>query len=990
MIKLSNILLSIFLLSNFALQAKNNWHVYEVEDFYFYYEGEKIKEVEHLEPILKSELFKLQNQLNYHLNGKVDIFLINNPFAEEELCEEWHVETANKAGTVEREDDQIILDISKEPRNLIFDFREQAASIIIYEMMYGESLQDQVRSSNTLYLPNWVMQGLTLYLREGWSTEVDNSWRMIYEQYGLQNFNLIPREYDALKGASFMKFINDNYGKTAIPTVLYMARLTRKFSSALFYSFQKPNKELYKDWLQFYSNAYVYDQRKRLPVKGILMSQRSTVDIQVSADNTIYYLHESSLGVKLISKRENGDEKTLYQLKANERALSAFKGSIQLWKNSLLLFVSSPKGLKVHQFTNSKLKKTFQLDIQTAQKIYMYNQQLYILESGIFKSKLYKLQLGNKATLESDFQGFVNDVCTSDNGYVYFKQDYQGNGDLILNESGFEKSLLSLNYTIKQLIAEDSFLFFNSNKNGVYNGVRYNLASNSISYLTDYRSDIAFHQFSDSILAEYVLQLDQSALFISEHIDPSNFYVYDTISPVYFADYSPEVETEIVSDEYIQELDSLPPYTFQSPVPPSKDFRTSNYDSLKQIEELKKQHVARIGVPVEYFSPKEFYFQFYNELSSVNDLAFSSDIAQYLPNKLGLRIGGGLSNQFNTKNLSLNVLGFKILQSHDIAFRYSNRNGKLPYSLKYMHRQRLSIINELDINKSRSNLFNFSMNILSTSLVNLGYTLGFRHDAEIHLSTSPETLAQKNDLKSQASLSLLFRFKNLNYYGSRKWKFLFNAEIKPYYMLQFESFNAALSSNLNISKQISSQFEFETFASTAMSFGPNPTYFVLGGTSSDLLANYENRNFSSFKEASYYNLVYGVRGFNTNYRNGTSYAFINSQLSYQPFKQILRKPLMSELFNNFRFVVFGDIATSMYSTSIYDKANALNTTTFDSPGGSFTIEVKNIKNPLIASVGGGIHTSLYSYYVRTDLAYGIESSKLRNPMLHVSLGRFLK
>jgi hypothetical protein len=87
-----------------------------------------------------------------------------------------------------------------------------------------------------------------------------------------------------------------------------------------------------------------------------------------------------------------------------------------------------------------------------------------------------------------------------------------------------------------------------------------------------------------------------------------------------------------------------------------------------------------------------------------------------------------------------------------------------------------------------------------------------------------------------------------------------------------------------------------------------------------------------------------------------------------------------------RFVIFADWASSLYGASIYDPANALNSNSFDTPGSTLSIEVRNIKNPMIGSTGWGIHTKIYSYTLRAEIAYAFENTEYYGSMFHLSLG----
>lgn len=941
-----------------------------------------------MEERFKKELFKLQNELNYHLNDKVDIFLKDHSTSDLPFQDQWGEDPAI-TGVIQDIPYRITLDISNDPITLLEEFRGQASIIILYEMMYGATIQDQIRSANIYYLPAWVMQGLELYIKGGWTSELDNNWRLVYESYGVKNFNLIPSTYDAVKGAAFLKFLHDEYGSSSIPTILYMSRVSRKFNSALFYAFQKTNRELFHEWREFYDKAYSLDLSKRLPINGAIHDQSSTVDICVLGLKN-YVLLEKEQSRYVVNSYENGVKKWLYTLSGDETVLPDFVGSIQQHGTELLLFVYNAEGVKCVHLNNGSYD---QLTISSAHKIFKQDGELYILHSSLLSSVLYRLNASNLEEIAS-FTEFIYDVELTSDGILVFQMKDKNEGALLKISDSDTAEILRTNYGIKQMIRRDDLVYFNTNQNGVYNGARLSLNTGKIEYLTDYRTDIAYHQWTDSIFAEYLLRLDRSSLLITEYFGDAEVFVYDSITPMYFRSYIPEPEPVIVDESYKPSQDSLPDYIFQSPVPPERDFTSSNYDSLMRVAEEQREHDAQIGEPEEFFKPSSFFIQLYNGLGNQEDIGFDSELQHYLPSKMGVRIGGSLVNQFENRSLYFNYFSLRNLESHDATVSYLSKRGKLPFMITFLHRQRVNVFNStleaVYFNRNRVEQITASARLLSLGKLNVNASLRYRYDVLIPLSTNMQSLQQESTSKSQLASFLDAEYDRALPLSSTKWQWKASLNVSPYLQFATKQISLCNTFDLEVRKNISQTLRFEGRSKAGFSLGQNPYYFVLGGTPSDLLANYQVRNFSDFKEPAYYQMVYGIRGFNTNYRNGTSFGLINAQLVFKPLKYFIQKPLISEFFNKMELVVFSDIATSMYSNTIYDEANALNTEVFNTPGGSFTIEVQNIKNPLIGSLGGGLHTQMFNYYVKADLAYGIESANFKDPILHLSIGRVIQ
>ena len=44
-----------------------------------------------------------------------------------------------------------------------------------------------------------------------------------------------------------------------------------------------------------------------------------------------------------------------------------------------------------------------------------------------------------------------------------------------------------------------------------------------------------------------------------------------------------------------------------------------------------------------------------------------------------------------------------------------------------------------------------------------------------------------------------------------------------------------------------------------------------------------------------------------------------------------------------------------------------------------------MKDPLVEGFGGGLRTKLFGYFIRADLAWGVEEGKVNKPIFYISL-----
>jgi hypothetical protein len=171
-----------------------------------------------------------------------------------------------------------------------------------------------------------------------------------------------------------------------------------------------------------------------------------------------------------------------------------------------------------------------------------------------------------------------------------------------------------------------------------------------------------------------------------------------------------------------------------------------------------------------------------------------------------------------------------------------------------------------------------------------------------------------------------------------------------------------------------------------ISIGPNPVVFLLGGNATDFLNVDKQREFSPDKAPIIYQNVFGIRGFQSNYRNGTTYAMHSSEIQFKLATWLRRKPITSELFSHLSTNFFVDMGLAYYGQSIYDPANILNTRYIVSSTGAVTTKIIAFKNPFIISSGVGVSTQIYGYKVNFAYAVGLEDQVVKLGVFHLSLG----
>ncbi|MCD4737272.1 MAG: hypothetical protein K8R53_14610, partial [Bacteroidales bacterium] len=133
----------------------------------------------------------------------------------------------------------------------------------------------------------------------------------------------------------------------------------------------------------------------------------------------------------------------------------------------------------------------------------------------------------------------------------------------------------------------------------------------------------------------------------------------------------------------------------------------------------------------------------------------------------------------------------------------------------------------------------------------------------------------------------------------------------------------------------------------------------------------------------YQTLATNMRGFTQNIRNGNSFAVLNIELRFPIFRFFSNHPLKSDFLNNFQIVGFGDIGTAWTGLSPYSEENFLYTNIIDKNPLHSTVKLQ--KDPVVGGFGFGARTRLLGYFIRADLAWGVEDKEVQPSIFYLSL-----
>jgi hypothetical protein len=168
------------------------------------------------------------------------------------------------------------------------------------------------------------------------------------------------------------------------------------------------------------------------------------------------------------------------------------------------------------------------------------------------------------------------------------------------------------------------------------------------------------------------------------------------------------------------------------------------------------------------------------------------------------------------------------------------------------------------------------------------------------------------------------------------------------------------------------------------SFGASPLIYYMGGVDNWIIPKFNTETpIDNTVNYAYQTLATNMRGFHQNIRNGNNFLVINSELRFPVFQFFSKTPISSSFLRNFQLVAFGDIGTAWTGASPYSPENSLYTRYVDS--GPLHVSVEIQKEPIVGGFGAGARIHLLGYFVRGDIAWGVEDYKIRKPVFYISL-----
>jgi len=911
--------------------------------------------------------------------------------------------------------------------------RKNLCLTFLNDMMYGGSLPNTIQSSLFLNIPAWFNEGLAEYLSEGWNDMLAYYTRDAINTKKIRSFMDIQGQYAGKTGAGVWNFIAQKYSSDRIADILYMVRSSRNVLHGIEYTLNVEIGSLFNEYLTFYQKKHEETAKNFESRENYTILQR-TNNFAVSPDGThLAYTTNHKGIIKVWVKNTQTNKKHLVVqsgMRTDINELSFWSIPLAWSKDGNLLAIAySDKGktrLTLYN-KNSHSQKTIKtgglkqiLSIDWSAD----NTQLLLSAVKNAQSDIFVLPIGgslrqvtnNKYDDISACFGTNNNeiwICSNmpdiqdDERFYLGLTSLESNPNFNIwqykiNEEGKIESVKPLNRIINRRYDKElnpkiygDKLVFTTNKNGIQNVIYISLkelenTNDTLQikpkYLTNLPCDVLEYAINHDFTKLYLITTESSTTkLLSKEINENvqlNSQVRATEEKI---QYVTQLRTEVQKNKALTK-NNEPNKTTDSlqKSKPSVNYNHYVFDYQKQEfvlsnkpkkQDKKAQQSVKIISEQNQKTVSISQSQLY--VVSMSPDVIGTGLCVDPVKGIGIQLVGGMSDIFNNYKITAAARLYFDFRSTDYIIKYLYQPKKWDYLLEFNRRTR-DFRDRNDLNDPFVLKYK-TYAVKGTAIRPFSRFLKWENRAEyIHINRQNLVEIPEPDERSN-----IFGINTSAVYDNTKVKGLnilqgtrAGAGISAYSSAFGKAYSfVTLSAEFKQYTVISGEFIWATRAATQWSMGNNPQLFYLGGIDNYLnnrIENHQGLRYRSANAPDFYftDFATPVRGFIRGARTGKRYIVWNNELRTPLLKYMKRNTIPSALWYNLQLATFVDIGTA-WNKGFPNRNNAeLNTSYYQL--GNVSAEVFNQRSPWVMGYGFGIRTVLLGYFLKIDVAWGLE------------------
>jgi len=910
--------------------------------------------------------------------------------------------------------------------------------VLINQLVYGGNWREVIRNSTLVDLPEWYSEGLVSFLTNESDPLIQAQIKDGVLNDRFKRFNTLTNEQAEIVGHALWQYVSNTYGDEVIPNILYMTRIAREVNDGFLYVIGLTLDQLYEEWRMQAKSKYsqsnstgTENMGEELSIK--IKKNRRYQNLKISPDHRYVSFSTNQEGQYkvYVHDLQTGKKEKIFKKEHKLERLQDYSYPILEWhpSSNFLTFITENKGELLFHNYNLETKELAVKPIFKMEKVLSYQ----FLKSGkqfVFsgvnegQSDLYLYNvLGNtQQKLTDDVYDDLMPVVDDQASKVFFVSNRMNDSlNIHHKEEEFyhEKDIFVLN------LNQDNFIQSVSNTPEVEETAPI-IVGGKLTYLVHKNGKT--HQY----LATYDSSISKVDTIVHYryfyHTDKVNTYPLPVLSQSaapdgqiyqigfdhgkfkFFKNALTDKEASAASatkDTAAIELQTeLPSESFKvfDIDEPTLEFDYTNYEfngsALKPVESFKPVTIEEeVDFDALQFPTQRLYrlnFRTDNTMLQLNHTFINGQYEAYN--------GGPYTNSGLGINTKIGIVD--LMEDHKVygGFRYAG--SLIEYSLSYQNlKKRLD--KEYTVMRTRNRISSgqpfvrgnvtiaspYDLKTLRgvasysypfSEITSLRGIVSVRNDKIIPLSTDRGALETSVFDEYYGSIKAAYVYDNTRELAVNILSGIRFRVFGEHYERLYSDARSGISNfqvlgfDFRHYQQIHREIIFVTRIAASKSFGKTPLIYYLGGTDEWISGDLFDRStpIDQTQNYGFQALAANMRGFKQNVRNGSAFALINTELRWPIVKYFMRKPVEKPFLRDFQVIGFADIGTAWEGNSPFDEGNLLNSETLST--GPITITYENINDPIVGGVGFGLRSTILGYFVRADMAWGIENGIISN------------
>ena len=904
--------------------------------------------------------------------------------------------------------------------------------VLINQLVYGGNWRQVIRNSTLVNLPEWYTKGLISYLTNNSDPVIQAKIKDGVLNNRFKRFNTLTNEQAEIVGHGLWEYVSKSYGDEVIPNILYMTRIAREVDDGFLYVIGLTLDQLYAEWraqskIKYSQSNPVENGNMGEALKIKTKKNRRYQNFKVSPDERYvsYSTNQEGQYKVYIHDLQTNKKKRIFKKEHKLERLQDYSYPIVEWHPSgeFLTFITEKKGELLFYNYNIETEETAVKPIFKMEKVLSYQ---FLKSGGQFvfsgvnegQSDLYIYNiLGNtQKKLTDDIYDDLMPVVSEDESTVFFVSNRMNDSlNTEHKEAEFyhEKDIFVLN------LNEDNYVQSVSNTPEIEESAPL-IVDGKLNYLIQEKGETNHYAATyDSVISKvdtiihyrYFYRVEKVATYslpvLSQSATPDGIIYqmgFDDGSFKFFKKEQGESQLNLVIDGEQVEVElqqELPQESFKvfDIEEPTVEFDYMSYEFNNTASKPVKSIATTDAEEEVDFDDIKFPTQRLYRLNFRTDNTMLQLNHTFINGQYQAYNGGPYTNSGLGVNTKIGIVD--LMEDHKVygGFRYAG--NLIEYSLSYQNlKDRLD--KEYTIMRTRDRVTSGQPFIRGNVRIAAPYDLktlrgvasysypfseitsvrgviSVRNDKIIPLSTDQGALETNIFDEYYGSLKAAYVYDNtrelaVNILSGTRFRIFGEHYERLYSDARSGSSNfQVLGVDFRHYQKIHREIIFVTRIAGSKSFGKTPLIYYLGGTDEWISNDLFDRSTPIDQSQNYgfQALAANMRGFKQNVRNGSAFALLNTEIRWPIIKYFMRKPVEKPFLRDFQLVGFADIGTAWEGNSPFDEGNLLNSETLST--GPITITYENINDPIVGGVGFGLRSTILGYFVRADMAWGIEN-----------------